>query len=224
MRKIVRREKQNAFRIHSELRRKYLLPLAFKGWCAYRKVEKGYSYVTKRIVRDCLEAIREHNERDKTLYVEYYLEKLAYKVLYGLKTYSRRRKATAVRKGLALKLLGRHLSAKVLKALVGRVQKNQQLRRDPIKSYYIDNSEDEDDTYLPEDAAGAVPRLKDEFFPVTIYRRKQLLEFPDLKETFMYDVLEANPEFLVLNDRSYQNVNVDVIGRNKQNKESTPEK
>ena len=89
MRKIAKREKQNALRIHQNLLRKYLLPRTLRGWRQYRKVVRVQTQMADRVSRECIAAIKEQNALDKTLYFEYYNEKLAYKVLWALQSYQR---------------------------------------------------------------------------------------------------------------------------------------
>ena len=106
---------------------------------------------------------------------------------------------------MANQLHNKHLRIKVFKALIGRVERHKTLRKDLIKRYWINNSDDEDvgeSTGLPGgERNGDVPKLKDEFFPVTIVQKKNIIRVADLSQTFEYDILEPKPEFLQLKGR-----------------------
>lgn len=119
--------------------------------------------------------------------------------------------------------LKRKLKSKVIRALGGRVKDNRLYRQDLVKRYWIDNSDDEADDKLRRSShpdfqfdqtattfQGERPGLNvdlrrsflDEFFPVTICSKKQFLQVPDPSSVFVYDIVEKDPEFVILNDRS----------------------
>jgi hypothetical protein len=66
-----------------------------------------------------------------------------------------------------------------------------------------------------------------EFFPVTVCQKKQIIKIPDPSSVFTYDCLENEPEFWILNDRSntevmYQKSDVSEIPLRKRGVERMP--
>jgi len=98
------------------------------------------------------------------------------------------------------------LKTKGIKALGGRVTRNNTLRQDMIKRYWVHNSDDEEEvstavddakTYLtsngPVPACEAELAFQEEFFPVTICQKRQFLKVKDPISVFTYDVVESRP-------------------------------
>ena len=92
------------------------------------------------------------------------------------------------------------MNIKAFTALKQRVKRNNLLRRDLVKRYWIDNSDDEN--MSPRQIDEAPVQMKDEFFPVTICQKHQFLNLTDFGHTFVYDVLEPNKDHFQLNNRS----------------------
>lgn len=91
-----------------------------------------------------------------------------------------------------------------------------------VKRYWVNNSDDEEyftpstgiesDQQMVLTSDGPITKdqaatFVDEFFPVTVCKKKQFLRVPDPLSTFMYDRLEPDPEFVILNNRS----NVEIM-------------
>ena len=136
---------------------------------------------------------------------------MAYKILYLLKKYRREAIQKKIYKKAAAKFLAIRLQKKAMLALGLRVGRNQELRRDLVKRYYIHNSDDEDEsadaqppkTFLnSEGPIQLAPALKDEFFAVTVCSKKQFLRLRDPISNYMFDVMEPDPEYFVVNNRS----------------------
>ena len=136
---------------------------------------------------------------------------MAYKILYLLKKNRRESIRKKIYNKVAAKFLAVRLQKKSLRALGLRVGRNQELRRDLVKRYYIHNSDDEDETadaqppktFLNSDGPTQHnPALEDEFFPVTICSKKQFLRLRDPISNYMFDVMEPDPEYFVVNNRS----------------------
>jgi hypothetical protein len=76
---------------------------------------------------------------------DFYQRKLAYKVLYVFKRNRREKVEKRIYNKVAQKYLSFRLKYKALRGLGARVDRNQMLRKDLVKRYWIHNSDDEEE-------------------------------------------------------------------------------
>ena len=164
------------------MQKKYLLPHLFIQLRLYKR-SKETTYMKK--------AIFGLKQRFDKTYREFYYEKIAYKTLFALK---RLKRLNARKKECSAKANWFSYSQslkKVLQGLGHKVEQHRLLKKDLVKRYWVHNQKEENEK-----------EFEEEFFPVTICSKRKLMRLDDQMRNYMYDVVEPDPHFFVLNNRS----------------------
>ena len=159
LRKIVKRDRVGARDLYLNFQKKYYLHEYF---CALR-YHPSQLRQHQLLAKKCLVQIRATLEQERQEIKDFCSRKLAYKVLYVFKRNRREQIEKRIYNKVAQKFLTFKLKFKVLKSLGLRVDRNQLLRKDLVKRYWIHNSDDEDE--VASDQA-AVPQVLNSEGPV----------------------------------------------------------
>jgi hypothetical protein len=143
LRKVLKRDRIGAGDLYLNLQKKYYLYNYFSAIRSHPlKTRREHNLLSKCVLEMRARALVEKKECG-----DFYSRKLAYKVLYVMKRNKREKVEKRIYNKVANKYLTFRLKFKSLKGLGLRVDRNQMLRKDLVKRYWIHNSDDEQEEY-----------------------------------------------------------------------------